>query len=153
MLIAFAFLIGFLFSGPFILSTLHISQSALHIAGGIILFLIAIKMVFGGADQLLKESPDGEPFIVPLAVPLIAGPSAIATLLLLVGQAPGRWPAWLLAVCIAWFGTAVILISSSKLASLLGKRGLCAIERLMGLLLTAVSVEMFLGGIRFLLEG
>lgn len=146
--IALLILVAFLFAGPRFLAALQISQPSLRIAGGIILILIAIKMVFGETGQMFKETPEGEPLIVPLAVPYVAGPSAIATVLLLAGQEPGRWPAWLLAIFLAWTANAAILLSSTKLASLLGSRGLCAVERLMGLILTAVSVEMFLGGVR-----
>ncbi len=145
--IALLVLVAFLFAGPSLLAALQITQPSLRIGGGIILLLIAIKMVFGGTGQMFKEMPEGEPMIVPLAVPSIAGPSAIATVLLLAGQEPGRWPAWLLAIFLAWLATAAILLSATTLASLLGKRGLCAIERLMGLLLTAVAVEMFLDGV------
>jgi len=141
-------LVAVLFAGPHFLSALQISQPSLRIAGGIILVLIAIKMVFGGTGKMFKETPEGEPLIVPLAVPYVAGPSATATVLLLAGQEPTRWPAWLLSVFLAWMAAAAILLSSTKLAFLLGKRGLCAIERLMGLILTAVAVEMFLGGLR-----
>lgn len=148
LLIALIMLVAFLFLGPHLLAALQISQPSLRIAGGIILFLIAVKMVFGGAGQMFKDASDSEPFIVPLAVPSVAGPSATATVLLLAGQEPGRWAAWLLAILLAWLATAVILLASTKVAFLLGKRGLCAIERLMGLILTAVSVEMFLVGVR-----
>ena len=148
LLIAFAILLVFLFFGPSILAVLQISPSSLRIAGGIILFLIAIKMVFGGVDKMFTDTPSGEPFIVPLAVPYIAGPSTIATILLLVGQHPGRWPEWLLALALASLANATILLLATRIIPWLGKRGLCAMERLMGLLLTAVAVEMFLGGIR-----
>jgi multiple antibiotic resistance protein len=148
LLIALLILVAVLFAGPHFLSALQISQPSLRIAGGIILVLIAIKMVFGGTGKMFKETPEGEPLIVPLAVPYVAGPSATATVLLLAGQEPTRWPAWLLSVFLAWMAAAAILLSSTKLAFLLGKRGLCAIERLMGLILTAVAVEMFLGGLR-----
>ena len=97
---------------------------------------------------MFKGTPEGEPLIVPLAVPAIAGPSTVATILLLVAQEPSRWPEWLLSLCLAWLSTALILLSSTELARLLGERGLTAIERLMGLILTAISVEMFLQGIR-----
>ncbi len=148
LLIALIILAAFLFAGPCLLAALQISQPSFQIAGGIILFLIAVKMVFGGAGQMFKDTPDGEPFIVPLAVPYVAGPSATATVLLLAAQEPGRWPTWLLAILLAWMAASAILLSSTKLAFLLGKRGLCALERLMGLILTAVAVEMFLGGLR-----
>lgn len=148
LMIAFIILVAFLFLGPYVMSALQISSSSLNIAGGIILFLIAIKMVFGGTHTMFSETPEGEPFIVPLAVPYVAGPSATATVLLLVGQAPGRWPEWLLALTLASVANAAVLLLAARLIPFLGARGLCAIERLMGLLLTAVAVEMFLGGVR-----
>ncbi len=145
--IALMVLVVFLFVGPFFLHLLQISQPSLRIAGGIILFLIAIKMIFGRTEEILKGAPEGEPLIVPLAVPAIAGPSAVATVLLLVGQEPGRWPEWLLSLFLAWLSTAAILLLSGRLSRLMGERGLGAIERLMGLILTAISVEMLLRGI------
>ena len=147
LMIALVLLVACLFVGPYFLSMLHISAPSLGIAGGIILFLIAIKMVFGGTDQMFKDVPDGEPLIVPLAVPCVAGPSATATILLLVGQEPDRWPEWLLAIILAWAVGAFFLSFSTKIAAVLGKRVLCAIERLMGLMLTAISIEMLLNGI------
>jgi multiple antibiotic resistance protein len=148
LLIALLILTVFLFLGPYFLGALQISESSLRISGGIVLFLIAIKMIFGGTQEMFKGTPEGEPLIVPLAVPAIAGPSTVATILLLVAQEPGRWPDWLLSLFLAWLITALILLSSTELARLLGDRGLTAIERLMGLILTAISVEMFLQGIR-----
>jgi multiple antibiotic resistance protein len=148
LLIALLILMVFLFVGPYFLRVLQISEPSVRIAGGLVLFLIALKMIFGGTQEMFKGTPEGEPLIVPLAVPAIAGPSTVATILLLVGQEPGRWPEWLLSLCLAWLSTAVILLSSTELARFLGERGLTAIERLMGLILTAISVEMFLQGIR-----
>lgn len=152
LLIALLILLAFLFVGPHFLRLLQISASSLRIAGGVILFLIAVKMIFGATEQIFKGTPEGEPLIVPLAVPLVAGPSATATILVLMGQEPGRWPEWLLALFLAWMCNACILLVSTKLADLMGKRGLYAIERLMGLILTAVSVEMLLQGIRTVFE-
>lgn len=148
LLIALVILTAFLFAGPYFLRVLQISEPSLRMAGGLILFLIALKMIFGGTQEMFKGTPEGEPLIVPLAVPAIAGPSTIATILLLVGQEPGRWPEWLLSLGLAWFTGALILLSSIELARFLGERVLMAIERLMGLILTAISVEMFLKGIR-----
>jgi len=147
LLIALLILVVFLFAGPYFLMALRISEPALRIAGGIILFLIAIKMVFGGTEQMFADTPDGEPLIVPLAVPYVAGPSATATVLLLVGQEPGRRPEWLLSLALAWLANVVVLLSAPKIAAVMGRRGLCAIERLMGLILTTISVEMLLRGI------
>jgi len=146
--IALLVLLVFLMIGPRFLSILHVSSSSLRIAGGIVLFLISIKMVFGASEGSVYPVANGEPLIVPLAVPLLAGPSAIATLLLLVGQQPNRRPEWLLAVFSAWLATAAVLLLSARFGRRLGKRGMAAIERLMGLILITISVEMFLEGIR-----
>lgn len=151
LLIALAVLMVFLLMGARLLEMLQISNESLRIAGGLILFLISIKMVFGGGNTMFSDTPAGEPFIVPLAIPYVAGPSAIATVLLLAGQYPARTSEWLLALLVASAANAVVLILSTKLMHLLGTRVLCAMEKLMGLLLTAVAVEMFVGGIRSVL--
>ena len=112
-----------------------------------ILFLIAIKMVFPSIEQPLREAVAGEPFIVPLAIPYVAGPSLLATELLMMSREPDRWPEWLAAVLIAWFASAVIIYFGSGMRRLLGERGLIAIERLMGMVLITVSIQMLLDGI------
>jgi multiple antibiotic resistance protein len=149
--IALIVLIVFLFTGRYILGFLDISESSLSIAGGIILFLIAVKMIFLGSEKLFGDAPEGEPLIVPLAIPFIAGPSAIATVLLLMAREPSRWPEWLTALVCAWFFSAVILLFSNQISQLVGNKVLTAIERLMGMLLTMVAVEMFIKGLRQLL--
>ena len=146
--IGLAILIFFLFAGRFILTVLRISQSSLSIAGGIILFMIAIKMVFSGSEKIFGDKAVGEPFIVPLAIPLIAGPSAMTTVLLLMAREPSKWPAWFGALVIAWLISVVVLLFSSRLSRLLGEGGLTAIERLMGMILVTVAVEMFLSGVK-----
>jgi MarC family membrane protein len=147
MLIALVALILFLALGQYILAALRVSYGSLGAAGGIILFLIALRMVFPPPKGALPEETDGEPFIVPLAIPLIAGPAAMATLMLLMARDPTRWPQWLAALLLAWGVSGVILLLAERLARLLGKRTLSAIERLMGLILTAVAVEMLINGI------
>ncbi len=148
LLIALIVLVLFLLAGPHLINILQISEASLRIAGGIILFLIAIQMIFGSTEGMFKEDLEEEPLIVPLAIPFIAGPSAIATVMLLTGQEPGRWPEWLVSLCLAWMVTSMILLLSAKLDQFLGKRGLSALQSLMGLILTALAVEMFLQGIR-----
>ncbi len=148
LLIALGVLIGFLFLGQYLLRLLQLSETALTTAGGIILMIIALKMIFPRRDASLQEDVDGEPFIVPLAIPYVAGPSAMATALLLMSREPARWPEWLLAVLIAWFVSAVIIYFSGYFAGFLGEKGLVAIERLMGMLLITVAVQMLLNGIR-----
>jgi small neutral amino acid transporter SnatA (MarC family) len=94
------------------------------------LFLIALRMIFPGPKGIMVEEVDGEPFIVPLAIPLIAGPGAMATLMLLMARDPVDWPRWLGALLLAWSASSVILLLANQLARLLGKRTITAIERL-----------------------
>lgn len=149
LLFALAALILFLFGGHLLLKVLQISDSALTMAGGIILFLIAIKMIFPATMGTLAQDMDieGEPFIVPLAIPFIAGPSAMASVLFIVSRDTGRWPEWLVAIFLAWLASGIILFSASHLSEHLGKRGIIAMERLMGMILTAIAVEMVMNGI------
>jgi multiple antibiotic resistance protein len=145
--IALSVLVAFLFLGQYLLQVLHLSQTALTTAGGIILLIIAIKMIFPTRDRSLQEDVEGEPLIVPLAIPYVAGPSAMATALLMMSREPERWMDWLFAVLIAWAASALIIYFSSYFARFLGEKGLIAIERLMGMLLITVAVQMLLTGI------
>jgi len=145
--IAFFILLLFLFFGQYILHGLHVTTSALSIAGGIILFLISLRMIFPAELGAGREEEFEEPFIVPLAVPLTAGPSAIATVLLFVTQNPGKIWTWFSAVVISTVAFLLIMLSSRFLMKILGRRGLTAVERLMGMILTTVAVQMFLSGI------
>lgn len=147
--IALGILVVMLFLGSTLLGILHISVEALTVGGGLILLLIAVRMIFPTPERNLNEpTPDDEPFIVPLAVPYLAGPSAIATQIIFVNQFPDQMPALSIAVVLAWGGSAIILASSGWLAKVLGEKALTAIERLMGMILAMISVEMLLGGIR-----
>lgn len=151
LLIAYFLLVIFLFLGRALLKTLGISEPALTIAGGIILFLISLKMIFPSHNGL-AENFDGEPFIVPLAVPYVAGPSTFATVLLMTSKEPNRIVEWLIALTISWILSAAILLGGSKLSSFLGEKGLTAIERLMGMLLVSSSVQMFLDGVEKIIK-
>ena len=145
--IALIVLLVFLFVGQYFLQWLNLRQEAVHIAGGIVLFLIALRMIFPTEKGIMGDLPEGEPFIVPLAVPLLAGPSTLAMLILLARSQPDRIFDWLIAVLGAWGVTSLIMLSSGKLHKLLGMRGLIAVERLMGMVLVAISVQMLLDGI------
>jgi multiple antibiotic resistance protein len=145
-LIAFAILSIFLFFGQSILEGMHISQPALQIAGGIILFIISIRMIFPEEGQDTTSQFISEPLIVPLAIPLIAGPSTMTMVMLLANQAPYDMSRWFGALTIAWLITTIILIFSDGLRKILGERGLVAVERLMGMILTTMAVQMFLSG-------
>ncbi len=135
LVIAYLVMIAFLFTGQFLLAAMRISEPALSISGGLILFLIAIKMVFPSPTHGLQEEVDGEPFIVPLAIPYVAGPSVLAVELLMMSREPNRWVEWLGAVTIAWFGVAVVVSLGARLRHILGQKGLTALERLMGMVL------------------
>ena len=148
LLIALLVLLFFMFTGKYILQLLQIAQSSLGIAGGIMLFIIAIKMIFPGRRNLFDHSDNMEPLVVPLAVPLIAGPSAIAAVILMMAQEPSRWLEWTAALVVAWLIAGIILVSSETLGRRLGVRALLAIERLMGILLMLVSVDLILDGIK-----
>ena len=145
--IAFAVLLAFTFFGRALLDLLGISGPSLTIAGGVILFLIALRMVFRSTEGLFGELPGGEPFIVPLAIPAIAGPAAIATVILMVSRAPDRLLEWCAALTVAMLVTLAFLLGVERVAKLAGERGLLAFERLMGLILTAIAIEMLLRGI------
>lgn len=146
LVIAYAIMVVFLFIGQPFLTVLGISGPALTISGGVILFLIAIRMVFPIRGRSAQEDIEGEPFIVPLAIPYVAGPSVLAVELLFMSDEPERWPVWLLAITIAWAATAVVVFFGSQVAERLGRRGLVAIERLMGMILVAISIQMLLTG-------
>lgn len=147
LLIALGVLMVFLWGGKYALEVMHLRQESVSIAGGIVLFLIGIRMIFPPPEGLMGELPDGEPFIVPLAIPLVAGPSGMAAVLLMGSNEPDRLGEWSLALLIAWGATAAILFSATYLYKLLGRRALTAVERLMGMLLVAISVQMFLDGL------
>jgi multiple antibiotic resistance protein len=146
LIIAYIVLLMFLVLGPYILSFLQVSQEAIRIGGGIVLFVIALKMVFPQEAGLLGKTPAGEPFIVPLAIPLMAGPSSLAMIMLMRKSAEGQCLELWLAVTAAWIVSAAILLASKKLYRLLGEKGLFAIERLMGMVLIIMAVQMLLEG-------
>ena len=146
MLIALLIMAIFLFFGPTVLGFLGLKPETISIAGGIVLFLIALRMVFPQEGGVMGEMPGGEPFIVPLAIPFVAGPSTLATLILF-SQQQGHLIESSIAMLIAWLATAVILVFSTKFYKILGDRGLAAMERLMGMLLIMIAVQMLLNGV------
>ncbi|HEX6832010.1 MAG TPA: YhgN family NAAT transporter [Rudaea sp.] len=148
LLIALVALFGFLLGGSYVLAALQLRAESISIAGGIVLFLIGVKMIFPPREGSIFGGAQGvEPFIVPLAIPGVAGPSAMAALMLMTNSEPGRTADWSIALFCAWLATALILLSSTYLFRLLGTSVLTALERLMGMLLVALSVQMFLDGI------
>lgn len=148
-LVAFGALLVFLVAGRPILRVLHLSEDALRVSGGVVLLLIAIRMIFPehGARLGEDEAEAGEPFIVPVAIPLIAGPSAMATVLLMSTPDPMRMLSLAGSLTVTIAITAAVFVSSHRIRKVLGEQAITAMERLMGLVLTAVAVEMLLGGV------
>lgn len=152
-LFAYGVLLVFLFLGTYLLRFLRLEPETLSISGGIVLFLIALRMIFpreGGG--VTGETLEGEPFLVPLAIPLFAGPSTLAALMLLQRSSPGASTSLLIAVTIAWAIGGAILLGSTFFYRVLRDRGLIAIERLMGMLLVMVAVQMLVNGLKVLLR-
>lgn len=151
--IAFGLLLSFMVGGQSLLAIMHLSPTSLSIAGGVILFMIAIKMVFANTASILGDSGGREPFIVPVATPFIAGPSALATVMLMATREPDKIAMWTGAVTLSMAITAGVLFAGERLLRLIGEQVMQAIERLMGLILTAIAVEMLLSGIRQFIVG
>lgn len=146
LLIALAVLLAFLFFGQRLLDLLALKEESVTIAGGIVLMIIGLRMIFPTKDGVMGDQGGGEPFIVPLAIPLIAGPSALATLILMVRSDSGAMGKWLLALLVAWGASAAVLSAAPFLYGLLRERGLIALERLMGMLLIMIAVQMIVNG-------
>lgn len=147
LLFALGIMLTFMFLGGKLLALLSISLPAMTAAGGVMLMLIALRLIFPTDERNLRVTMTQEPFVVPIAIPYVAGPSILATELLMMSQAPEEWPKWLAAILIAWFATFVILYLGAELRRLLGDRGLMAMERLMGMILVLIATQMLLSGI------
>ncbi|ABQ13405.1 MarC family protein [Dichelobacter nodosus] len=146
--IAYAIMVVFLFGGSSILHGLNISREAVSISGAIVLFIIALRMIFPlrsgsvmGADDTEGEE---EPLIVPIAIPFVAGPSLLATLIMMVESDPSLTTRWFFAMTISWFISLLIFLCAPFFFKILRKRGLKAVERLMGMILISISVQMML---------
>lgn len=150
-LIAYVVLLGFIWMGHGLLAIMGLSEPALAVAGGVILFLIAIKMIFSSASEIFGGEQGAasavEPLVFPLAIPLLAGPSALATVLILAASQPALQSTWTLALTGAMTITGVILLLSSKVVHWVGDSVMQALEKLMGLLLSAIAANLMLGGL------
>jgi len=150
-LIAFGLLLAFMFVGQSFLKAMSLSDVSLQIGGAVVLFLIALRMIFPPPPQDTPV-PLAEPLIVPLAIPALAGPSAMATVLLLVSQAPERRLEWVAALTVTMLVCAVVLLLAERLQRVVGLRVVSAFERLMGLILVSISVEMLIRGLKSLAQ-
>lgn len=149
--IALLIMVAFLFLGKWFLKAFGIQEYSLSIAGGIILFIISVKLVFGGEEETKSDPKEDEPFVVPLAIPLVAGPAALSMVMITAAQQSNKLIT-LGAVIVASLINSVILMASFPISNLLGKRGLTAIERLTGMILILMSVDMIMGGISMFMK-
>jgi MarC family membrane protein len=149
--IAFGVLLLFMATGQAFLELMRLSERSLEVAGGVILLIIAIKMIFASGSELYAgdgSQQQREPLIFPLAVPLLAGPSAMATVLLLASRQPERLLHWVGALTVAMAVSAVVLLAADRIRKWIGHSMVSAIEKLMGLVLTAIAIEMILAGLK-----
>ena len=146
--IAFGVLFFFMFFGNGFLRVMHLSERSLEVAGGVILLMVAIRMIFSHEGGVYGTTEGKEPLIFPLAVPLLAGPSAMATVLLLASRQPDRLLDWVAALTAAMAVSGAVLMLCDRIRRLLGDSVVSAIEKLMGLVLTAIAVEMVLAGLK-----
>jgi small neutral amino acid transporter SnatA (MarC family) len=151
-LIALGILLAFLWGGRYLLEVLRIREPILTVAGGVVLFLIAIRMIFTPKDGIFGAGPEGEPFVVPLATPFLAGPSAMAVVLLLASSNPDRLWDWTAAIGIVWAVIVTALLVGGWLARVLGDRGATAVQKLMGMILTAVAIQLLFSGMEIYLK-
>ncbi len=151
MFIALGFMLFFDALGEFIFDLLSISDTTVYLASGLILFLVAIKIIFPKPDAEEIQPQEGEPFIVPMAIPMVAGPALLATIML-YSESETRVMPMLAAIILAWLASSLILINSKKILGLLGASGVTACEKLMGMVLVLISVQRFAAGVLLLLK-
>lgn len=152
LIFALTILLLFFFSGRFLLNLLGLETSTLSISGGILLFLVALGMVFPAKDMLASSGKaDGkdEPFIVPIAMPLMAGPSSLSIIMLHASQTPDSISqmTYAGAIVTAWVLSSIVLFIAHKFLRLLGVKGMIAMERMMGMVLIMISIQMFMNGL------
>jgi len=152
LLIALGLMLFFLLFGKWIVKLFSMDISSLSVAGGIVLFLIALSMIFPNRENSFIDVKE-EPFIVPLAIPLVAGPSVLTMILIYNMKDPGNMLFWFIIIIVSWLINVLILLSSSIISKLLGDKGMAAIERLMGMVLITISVQMLLSGIKKFILG
>lgn len=151
LLIALGILIFFIFTGRPLLNFMHLQKEAVTIAGGIILLIIGLRMIFPKPEGVMGQTPGGEPFLVPIAIPMIAGPSVLSMLILMSQGSTGNRVSLVLSLVIAWIMSFIILLVAPALIKVLKQRGLIALERFMGMILVMMAVQMLLDGFKQIL--
>ncbi|GET32649.1 UPF0056 inner membrane protein [Prolixibacter bellariivorans] len=151
LLIALGILVFFIFTGKPLLNFMHLQKEAVTIAGGIILLIIGLRMIFPKPEGVMGQTPGGEPFLVPIAIPMIAGPSVLSMLILMSQGSPANRVGLVLSLVIAWIMSFIILLVAPALIKVLKQRGLIALERFMGMILVMMAVQMLLDGFKEIL--
>jgi len=146
-LVALGILFAFLLGGRYLLNLLDIREPVLSVAGGVVLFLVALRMIFTPKEGVFGDETGGEPYVVPIATPLLAGPSAVSVVMLLASSNPTRLGEWSLALVIAWAVVVAALLASDVLVRVLGRNGSVAVQKLMGMILTVVAVQLLATGV------
>ncbi len=152
MLIALLIMVVFNYLGEVIFELLQISEPTIRLSSGVILFLIAVQILFPNLSGIRDNLPKEEPFIIPLAIPLIAGPSLLATIMLYAHMEQSQ-PVMLLAILFAWLAALIVMLLSRPLHRALGSNGLLACEKLMGMVLVLIAIQRFLDGIQLFIKG
>lgn len=146
MMIALGVMLFFNYVGEYIFNFLDLSETTVRLSSGVVLFLIAVKILFTSHDSPRANLPKGEPFIFPLAVPLIAGPALMATIML-YAHLEHVQSIMLLAIFIAWLLSALIFFFAGPIKRVLGDNGLMACERLIGMVLVLVAIQRLMEGV------
>jgi len=138
----------FLFFGPTILLLMDVGQPSMGMAGGVVLFLIGLHMSFPERGGIMGSNEvSKEPFLVPLAIPLIAGPGTLGMVMVTYIRVHNYLESFV-ALMAAWIASTAILLLSGTVSRIMGQKGLEACQRLMGLALTAMAVNMFMTGFK-----
>lgn len=144
---SFVIAVVFLFCGEYFLNLIEVKAYTLSLCSGTLLFFVAFEMIFPRhSDDVTVAAQKQEPFIVPIATPLITGPSTMTMIMIYASQYPNVRV--LSAISLAWVGVVPVLLAAPYLQKILGKRGLTALEQLMGMLLAMIAVETAIGGVR-----
>lgn len=151
MLIALFFMLLFNEIGEYIFNILQISDPVIRLSSGLILFLVAIKILFPSVDSPRANLPQGEPFVIPLAIPLIAGPALLATIMLYAHDTDSEL-LMIGAIFAAWIAASIVLLASPFLKRVLGNNGLMACERLMGMILVLLAIQRFAEGVQLFIK-
>jgi len=146
MLFALGLMLLFNFAGELFFNVLDISEITVRLSSGVILFLVAFEILFPTMNNFRQNLPKEEPYFIPLAVPLIAGPSLLATIML-YAHIEESFVVMVVAILIAWVFALLVLMFAHPIHRLIGNNGLMACERLIGMILILLAIQRFMEGV------